>query len=111
MRASEEASLRKVHERQKLAKKKAAETAAASPKDARKKQRGARREIEDVEATITSIEERIATVTAVLDDPELYTRPGGVEEAKRHGAELERLKDELEAALARWTEVSEAVES
>jgi hypothetical protein len=37
----------------------------------------------------------------------LYTRPGGADEAQTLGAELERVKRELDDALARWTEASD----
>src|SRR5688572_12949786 len=75
VRAAEEASLRKVHERQKLAKQKAVEP--SSSKDARRQQRNVQRQMEEVEAEIASLEARIARLTASLEDPELYTRPDG----------------------------------
>jgi ATP-binding cassette subfamily F protein 3 len=71
VRASEEASLRKVHERQKVASKKLEEP--PSPKDARKRQRIAQRELEVEEAKIAELEARISALTAQLEDPELYT--------------------------------------
>jgi len=108
VRASEEAALRRVHERQKLAAKKKEEP--PSPKDVRRRQRIAQRELELEEARIAELEPRIAALTAQLDDPELYTRRGGLEDAKRLGAELEVAKRELDCALERWTVASEAVE-
>jgi ATP-binding cassette, subfamily F, member 3 len=112
VRASEEASLRKVHERQKVAAKPKAEPKAEplSPKDARRRQRIAQRELELEEAKIAELEARIAALTAQLEDPELYTRSGGLEDAKRLGAELEVAKGELDAALARWSAASDALE-
>jgi len=56
-----------------------------------------------------SLEARIGTLSAELEDPELYTRPGGVENARKLGAELERVKRDLEAAFARWSAASDAV--
>ena len=109
VRAREDASLRKVHERQKLAKKKEAE--GPSSKDLRKQLRAAQRELETEEANIASLEARIVTLTASLEDPELYTRPQGVDEARTQGVELERLKRDLDAAFTRWTAATEAVES
>jgi ATP-binding cassette, subfamily F, member 3 len=109
VRASEEASLRKVHERQKVAKKKEAE--ASSSKDQRKQLRAAQRELEQEEANIESLEARIASLTAALEDPELYTLPNGVEEARKLGVELERVKRDLDAAFKRWTAATEAVEA
>ena len=107
VRAQEEASLRRVHERQKLAKKK--ETEPASSKDARKQQRAAQRDVEQSEAEITRLEQRIAEITNALEDPELYTRAGGVEDAKRLGQELESAKKSLDSAFARWTAATELV--
>jgi len=108
VRASEEASLRKVHERQKLARKKEAEP--PTSKDVRRQKRAAQRELEEVEAQISSLEARIAALSASLEDPALYTKPTGIEEAKRLGVELERAKRELDQAFARWTAATEAVQ-
>jgi ATP-binding cassette subfamily F protein 3 len=108
VRAAEEASLRKVHERQKVAAKKRVEEP-PSPKDARRKQRVAQRDLEVEEARIAELEARIAALTTRLEDPELYTRAGGVEDAKRLGEDLEVAKRELDAALERWTAASDAL--
>jgi ATP-binding cassette subfamily F protein 3 len=107
VRAAEEASLRKVHERQKVATRRQKET--PSSKDLRRQQRITQRELEEQEGQITSLEARIATLSAALEDPELYTRAGGVEEARKLGVELEQVKRELDQAFARWTAASEAV--
>ncbi|MEX2153019.1 MAG: ABC-F family ATP-binding cassette domain-containing protein [Gemmatimonadaceae bacterium] len=109
VRAAEEASLRKVHERQKLAKK--TESGPPSSKDLRRQQRAAQRELEEEESRIASLESRIAKLTASLEDPELYTRPNGVDEAKRMGADLDKLRTELDAAFARWNAATELVGS
>ena len=109
VRAAEEASLRKVHERQKLAKKKDAEP--PSSKDVRRQQRAAQRDVELAESRIASLEARIAEVTAALEDPELYTQPDGAARATRMGKELEQLKEELERTFASWTSATAALES
>src|SRR5688500_10862408 len=109
VRAAEEASLRKVHERQKLAKKKEVEP--LSSKDVRRQQRAAQKDVEQAESRIASLESRIAEVTSALEDPELYTRAGGAAEASRLGGELEGLKTELEQAFAAWTAATEALEA
>lgn len=106
VRAREEEALRKVHERKKLSKQKEAE--APSPKDDRKKERRAQRELEVAEQEIEKLEARTQELTRALEDPELYTRPNGVEDAKRLGAELERVKRDMEAAFERWTAATEA---
>jgi ATP-binding cassette, subfamily F, member 3 len=107
VRAAEEASLRKVHERQKIAKKKAG---APSPKEARRQARAAQRGLAEQEARISELEARVATLTGALEDPALYTRAGGLEEATRLGAELEIVRRELEDAFERWTEATAALE-
>lgn len=108
VRASEEASLRKVHERQKVASRQREQ--ATPSKELRKQQRIAQRELEQEEATIAELEVKISTLGASLEDPELYTRPTGIEDAKRLGMELERVKKKLDEALARWSAASDAVE-
>ena len=109
VRAAEEASLRKVHERQKLAKKKEAEP--PSSKDLRRQQRAAQKDVEQAESRIASLETRISDLTAALEDPALYTRAGGATEAVRLGAALDTLKSELERAFAAWTAATETLES
>ena len=101
VRAQEEAALRKVHERQKLAKKK--ESEAPSSKDERRKQRHVQRELELAEQEIAELEARIVELTRSLEDPELYTRPNGVEEARQLGTDLEKVKKHLESAFERWS--------
>ena len=105
VKAAEDAALRRVHEKQKLAKKKESEP--ASPKDERRKQRQAQRDLEEAEHRIDRLEALVASITAALEDPVLYTKAGGVDDARRLGEELERARTELDAALARWAELSE----
>ena len=109
VRAAEDAALRKVHERQKLAATPKAER--LSDKDLRRRQRVLQRELELEEARIAELEARIAALTARLEDPELYTRTGGPDEAGRLGGELEVAKRELDGALERWSAASDALES
>jgi ATP-binding cassette subfamily F protein 3 len=109
VRAAEEASLRKVHERQKVAARSKDEPPSA--KDLRRKQRTAQRELETQEARIEELEARIVALTRTLEDPELYTKTDGVQDAKRLGEELERAKRDLDEAFAKWTSASEALEA
>jgi ATP-binding cassette subfamily F protein 3 len=109
VRAAEDAALRKVHERQKVASKKKEEPPSA--KDARKRQRVVQRELELEEARIAELEARISALTVRLEDPELYTRAGGPEDARRLGAELEVTRQQLDAALERWSVASDALEA
>jgi len=104
VRASEEAALRKVRERRKVATRDGQQPSA---KNLRRQLRVTQRELDEQEARISSLELRIATVTSALEDPELYTRPGGVDDARRLGEELERVKRELDEAFATWAALSE----
>jgi ATP-binding cassette subfamily F protein 3 len=109
VRASEEAALRKVHERQKVAKK--SDTDTPSAKDMRRQQRSAQRELEETELAIATLESKIATLTTALEDPARYSSAEGVAEAQKLGAQLETVKAELDRALARWAIASDAVQS
>jgi ATP-binding cassette, subfamily F, member 3 len=108
VRAAEEASLRKVHERQRIARKTTDDSSPA--KDARRKQRVAQRELETEEARIAELESAIALISARLEDPELYGKSGGADEARRLGVELEHKRRDLDNAFQRWTAASEALE-
>ncbi|HJQ19342.1 MAG TPA: ABC-F family ATP-binding cassette domain-containing protein [Gemmatimonadaceae bacterium] len=108
VKAAEEQALRKVHERQRVAAREA--DRGTSPKDARRRQRDAQRAIDEQEAAIASVETRIAQITAALEDPELYTRSGGVADAQRLGIELETLKAELERGFETWTRLTQQLE-
>ena len=107
VKAAEDASLRKVHEHRKLAAKKKEES--SSDRELRRKQERAQKALEEEESAIARLEARVGEITAALEDPELYTRATGVEDAKRLGAELEKVRRELDAALERWNALSETV--
>lgn len=113
VRASEEAALRRVHERQKLERTRRQEAAkgARSARDLTRELRRAQRTVEEAEQRIESLEKQIAKVGAALEDPQLYTRADGITEAKALGAQLEEAKQELDATLDRWTAATEAVET
>jgi ATP-binding cassette, subfamily F, member 3 len=100
--AAEEQSLRKVHERQRVA---------PNPqRDPRKELQRAQREVAAAEARVGELEAEVARVVAALEDPALYTRPEGARTAHELGARLESLKRDLEAAIERWTQATERVE-
>ena len=63
------------------------------------------------EQEVAELEQEVTTLTATLDDPELYTRPGGVQEANRLGARLDKLRARLDAALETWEQETVALES
>src|SRR2546423_3916923 len=73
VRAAEEASLRKVHERQKVRREAAAgrREAVAGRRDLERRQRAAQRELEAAEAEIATLETQITALTVRLEDPEL----------------------------------------
>ena len=103
VRAAEDQALRQVHERQRVA--------APSSDDPRKALRHARRTLEEAEAAVAELESQVAPVVAALEDPALYTRVGGATTARQLGAQLEALKQSLDAALERWTQATERVET
>lgn len=112
LRASEEAALRRVHERQRLERTRRDErtNATRSARDLTRELRRAERVLEEVEGEIASLEKQIADAGAALENPDLYTRPAGLSEAKTLGAQMERAKQELDAALERWSGATEEVE-
>jgi ATP-binding cassette subfamily F protein 3 len=113
VRASEEAALRRVHERQKLERTRREESTSRtrSARDLTRELRRAQRTVDEAEERIESLESQIAKLAAALEDPELYTRAMGVAEAKTLGAQLAKAKKELDATLERWTAATEEVEA
>lgn len=103
--AAEEQALRRVHERQRLA-----AASKAGRADPRRDLRAAQRELEAAERAVEELEAQVARVVSALQDPALYTIPGGAGKARQLGAELEALKRSLEAGLERWTRATEEVE-
>ena len=103
--ATEEEALRRVRERKQVR---------AAP-DPRKEQqlsaRAAQRELESAEAEVALRETQVAAITHRLEDPALYQREGGAEEAVRLGRELEAARTELDRALAAWEAASAAADA
>jgi ATP-binding cassette subfamily F protein 3 len=104
VRAAEDQALQRVRERRRVA----PQGRAADP---RAELRRARREAEEAEATVMRLEAEVAEVVAALEDPALYTRPGGAAAAHELGAQLEVLKRKLDGALERWSGATERVEA
>ena len=48
------------------------------------------------------IDARVASLTALLEDPSLYKSPSGIDRARDLSAELDAAKRELDAAVGRW---------
>ena len=113
VRASEEAALRRVHERQRLERTRREEAAKSTrtPRDLTRELRRAQRAVEETEQRIETLEGQIAGISAALDDPQLYTRATGPSEARTLGGELEAAKRELDATLERWTAATDEVEA
>jgi len=109
VRAAEDEALRRVHERQKVARSGAREKSAAG--DRRKQLKSAEEALARLELRVAELEGKVATLTAALEDPALYTRPNGVEEARKLGIDLDAAKRELDATLVDWTKASEQLEA
>jgi ATP-binding cassette subfamily F protein 3 len=105
VRAAEEEALRRVQEKKRTARRDDA------TRDERNVLRTAERRVAELETEIQALEHRIEAVTRELEDPELYTRPNGVVRATALGAELDRLKPELERALEAWGTATEALDT
>jgi ATP-binding cassette subfamily F protein 3 len=113
VRASEEAALRRVHERQRLERTRREEAAkgARTSRDLTRDLRRAQRAVEEAEERIEKLEGQIANISRALEDPELYMRATGPTEARTLGGELETAKQELDALLERWTAATDEVEA
>jgi ATP-binding cassette subfamily F protein 3 len=94
--AAEEEEMQRVRERQKTRR------ADAERQDRRAAERSTQRELEAAEAEVMRLDQRVAELTAQLEDPALYTTSDGAKQAGALGAELESVKRELEAAFERW---------
>jgi ATP-binding cassette subfamily F protein 3 len=102
--AAEEAELRRVHERQKTARKR--ETRARDSRGAR----DAKRAVEAAEAEVSKHEARVGELTRKLEDPVLYTTSEGTKKAKSLGGELDAAKRALDKAIAAWEKAVEVAE-
>jgi len=105
VRAAEEEALRRVQEKKKTARRE------ESGREERNALKNAQRLVTDLEAQIQTLEDRIEGVTRELEDPELYTRPDGVERARILGGQLDELKPALERALEDWGRATEALDT
>ncbi len=109
VRASEEVALRRVDEKKRTASKQ--DRSAASGDTQRKSLKQARERAGEAERTVSEIDGEITTLTATLDDPALYTKPGGVEQAHKLGARLDTLRARLDKAIATWEQETAALEA
>jgi len=72
--------------------------------------REAKRALEAAEKAIADLEARVAELTAILEDPTLYSTPEGSMRAKAIDAEREEARRELDRAYEAWTAAAEDVE-
>jgi ATP-binding cassette subfamily F protein 3 len=108
VRAAEEQALRRVHERQKVARKGARERDATG--DRKRQLKSAETDLARLELRVAELEGKVAQISTALEDPSLYTRPDGIADAKRLGIDLEATKRELDKALEEWTRASDVLE-
>jgi ATP-binding cassette subfamily F protein 3 len=109
VRASEEVALRRVDEKKRTASRQ--ERSTTNVDSQRKSLRQARDRAADAERKVSEIDGEITTLTTTLDDPELYTKSGGVERAHKLGAQLDSLRARLDKALAAWEQETAALEA
>ena len=109
IRAAEEVALRRVEEKKRTARKE--QQATSGRTDSRQAIRQARERAAEAERRVSELDGEVTRLTTTLDDPELYTKPGGVEEAHKLGARLDSLRATLDRALATWEQETAALEA
>jgi len=102
--AAEQESLRRVRER------KATRRHETRADENRVALREVRRQVEASEREIATLEAKIAELTAMLENPELYTTREGAQKSQGVGKELEATKRKLDVAFASWTDATERAE-
>lgn len=118
VRASEEVSLRRVEEKKRTARKDPEASRGAGARgagskgtnDQRKALKEARERAGQAERAVSQLDGEVSALTRTLDDPELYTKPGGVARAHTMGAQLDTLRARLDQALAVWERETAALE-
>jgi ATP-binding cassette subfamily F protein 3 len=107
VRASEEVALRRVDEKKRTLRRDERPNA----EDPRKALKSARERADKTEREVAELESEVSRLTTTLDDPELYTRRNGVQEAHKLGAELDKVRTRLDRALAAWEKETASLES
>ncbi|MGH7652676.1 MAG: ABC-F family ATP-binding cassette domain-containing protein [Gemmatimonadaceae bacterium] len=102
--AAEQESLRRVRER------KSTRRQEVAGDQVRTMRRALRQQVEKYEAEVGALERRVAELTALLEDPELYTTKEGAGKSVVVGRELEGARRDLEAAIQRWSDATERAE-
>jgi len=101
---AEQEALRKLRE------KKVTQRRQLSTDESRTNLREARRKVEEAEREIATLEEKVAQLTKLLEDPELYTSREGTEKSIVAGKQLEEMRLKLDAAIEKWTNLTEKAE-
>ncbi|MEP6731402.1 MAG: ABC-F family ATP-binding cassette domain-containing protein [bacterium] len=107
VRASEEVALRRVDEKKRTSRREERPVG----NDPRKALKLARERAEKAEREVAELEAEVSRLTTTLDDPELYTRPNGVVQAHKLGAELDKVRTRLDGALSVWEQETDSLES
>jgi ATP-binding cassette subfamily F protein 3 len=102
--AAEQESLRRVKEHKTT---KRRETQGAENRTAL---RDMRQRVEESEKEVATLEKKIVELTALLEDPELYTTREGTEKSLRAGKQLDETRRKLDKAIEKWTKVTEQAE-
>ena len=102
--AAEQEALRRVRER------KTTRRREVPGDDSRVALRELRRKVEDSEKDVAVLEAKIAELTALLEDPELYTTREGTERSLLAGKELDSVRRKLDSAIEAWTAATERAE-
>jgi ATP-binding cassette, subfamily F, member 3 len=108
---AEEAAMGRLKEKQKVQRKQGAtEADPGRREDGRREARRAQRAAEEAEQRAMQLEEQVAALTAEMEDPALYTKPDGAQRAAALGAQLDKARRALDAALEAWNVASEEAE-
>jgi ATP-binding cassette subfamily F protein 3 len=102
--AAEQESLRRVKEHKTT---KRRETQGAESRTALREMR---QRVEDSEKEVAALEKKVVELTALLEDPELYTTREGTDKSLRAGKQLDEARHKLDTAIERWTKVTEQAE-
>jgi ATP-binding cassette subfamily F protein 3 len=102
--AAEQESLRRVKER------KTTRRREMEGVESRTAVRELRRQVEDSEKEVARLEKKIGELTALLEDPELYTTREGTDKSLIAGRELDETRRQLDVAIENWTALTERSE-
>jgi ATP-binding cassette, subfamily F, member 3 len=102
--AAEQESLRRVKER------KTTRRRDEKAGEERGQLRDARKVVAECEETVSRLEKKVADLSRVLEDPELYTTREGTERSLRLGRELEQARKKLDSALEKWSAATDRMQ-